>query len=209
MTYVFDRAYYNFSWWSRLNESGSYFVTRLKRRMVVKPVKKLGESDHIVSLSKRVSQGRKNPYQGNLRVVRVSDVTGKYADLTTNDVKSSAEELGRVYRKRWQIELFIKWIKQNLKIKSFYGRIINAIKAQVYIAMIGYLLMKILHKQLRIGGNVLEFSRIIRANLLNRMLNLKQIFTPPDKNKRPKNNPNQLELYMLDFLPDSYGFDRG
>ena len=174
ITYVFDRGYYNFEWWAEINNVGSYFITRLKKH--TKP-KYLGDhstpekgsdilEDHVIQLNQRMKSSRRNPYQKKLRRIITKDGEGNTVQLITNDFESSAQEIGDKYRSRWQIELFFKWIKQNLKIKRFYGLSANAIKTQVYIAMIGFLLMKLMHGVFDFGKAFTSFVKLTAQHLL-------------------------------------------
>jgi len=111
--------------------------------------------------------------------------------LVTNDFDSSSEEIGNLIR--WKIELFFKWIKQNLKITRFYGRSPNAIKTQIYIAMIGYLLVKMFHKIVNPKATLLEFLRVLRPHLLSHKGHIWRFWVyPPQKNNPP---PSQFSLF--------------
>ena len=124
-----------------------------------------------------------------MRRVIVRLDSGKELSLLTNVFKASAAEIAHRYKKRWQIELFFKWIKQNLKIRKMFGRSYNAIKTQVCIAMIAYLLLKILHKAVPIKMELLQFTRLIGAHLVTRA---KDIWRPFYKRKPPPINNYKL-----------------
>ena len=115
-TYVMDRGYYDFGFWAKLDEAGCRFVTRLKSQ-------------------------RRNPYPQPLREIVVQREAGGQLRLVTNDLDRPAEAIVDLYKTRWQIELFFKWIKQNLKIKSFLGTSLNAVTPQIITALIAYLLL--------------------------------------------------------------------
>ncbi len=154
-TYVFDRGYYDYNWWHQINCMQSVFVTRLKKNANIRVDQYLeipAEEDQILEDSivyfnnRRVkSRTEKNAYRDE----PVRRITVKREDkktpliIVTNDFKRTASEVAALYKKRWDIELFFKWIKQNLKIKSFLGRSENAVKVQIFTALISYLLLQI------------------------------------------------------------------
>lgn len=147
---TFDRGYNNYTQFSEFCNNGIYFVTRLKDNADYKVIKrrktrtKKITSDHIIQFT---GQTAKTKCSNELRRIRVVDSeTGKAIVLLTNMRSCSAEKVAEIYRKRWQIELFFKAIKQNLKIKRFYGTSENAVKTQIWIAMIVYLLFMMLKK---------------------------------------------------------------
>lgn len=150
-TYVFDKGYTDYGWWQAIVESGATFVTRLKsnaHRRAVRPSPAIGENilaDQSVQIGhKKPRGGAVNPlYATDLREVVVARDGKKPLHLITNDHSRPAVEIAELYKERWQIELFFKWIKQNLKIKSFLGRSENAVRMQIYIAMIAFCLLRL------------------------------------------------------------------
>lgn len=150
-TYVFDKGYYDYSWWFKLHQAGSLFVTRLKKNAGVEIVKErvIKEADRGMILEDTTIEfktnrggGSSNAYYGkSLRRIVVAR-PGKNTPivLVTNDKKRTARQISALYKQRWDIELFFKWMKQNLKIKKFLGRTENAVKIQIYCAIITYLL---------------------------------------------------------------------
>jgi len=147
---TFDRGYNNYAQFSEFCNNGVYFVTRLKDNADYKVIKrritrtKKITSDHIIQFT---GQTAKSKCSNELRRIRAVDSeTGKAIVLLTNMRSCTAEKVAEIYRKRWQIELFFKAIKQNLKIKRFYGTSENAVKTQIWIAMIVYLLFLMLKK---------------------------------------------------------------
>ena len=149
-TYVFDKGYCDYSWWHRIDRQGARFVTRLKKNAAVRiercrPIASgeeqiLGDSE--VSFVYRSNRGRhRNLYTGALRRIEVARLAGETLTLVTNDLTSPASAIAALYKERWQIELFFKWIKQNLKIKKFLGQKENAIRIQLITALIAYLLV--------------------------------------------------------------------
>jgi len=151
---VFDRAYYDFAWWNEIDASGSTLVTRPKSTLAYKVVKKLDNDSKYVANDQEIKLTSKKRYKytGRLRLVKAKvEIRGKIRSIQiiTNNFKLSAEEIVSLYKRRWEIELFFKWIKQNLKVKKFISENENAIKIQIIMAIIAYILIKIL--QIRSG----------------------------------------------------------
>lgn len=154
-TYVFDKGYYDYNWWFSISEAQGYFVSRFKKNAAVQLVEKRTiEAEHqeiiledaVVTFKyKHPGGNRVNNYHGTeLRRVTVHRPDKKTPIvLVTNDFKRTAEEIASLYKQRWGIELFFKWLKQNLKIKKFLGRSKNAVKIQIYTALITYMLASI------------------------------------------------------------------
>jgi hypothetical protein len=174
-TYVFDRAYYDFSWWARLDELTCRFVTRLKKHS---PVTVIAErdvtpespivSDCIVRLNERQSTARRNPMNRDLREVRVKTEDGKILRLITNDLKAPAEEIADLYKQRWEIELFFRWVKQNLKIHKFLGTSDNAVRIQIAVALITFILLRVAFRAQTAVRDLLAFVRLVRIHLHHR-----------------------------------------
>ena len=201
-TYVFDLGYYDFSWWARLHGAGCRIVTRLKthtrpRVIETRAVAPDGrvQSDRIIAIDGRLksARGARHPLAGILlrEVVVVID-TGRTLRLLTNDLEAPAERIGDLYKARWQIELFFRWVKQHLKIKRFLGTSENAIRAQIVVALIAFLILRIAHRATAFQASLLTFARLVRANLMHirPMQNLAQ---PPPPIAR---DPRQAELAL-------------
>jgi IS4 transposase len=172
-TYVFDLGYYDYGWWAELDAKGCRIVTRLKSNTPIEiieenPVPGDGPvlSDRIGYLPRRQARSRKNPYGDPVREVCVRLETGKVLRLLSNDLDASAEDIANLYKRRWEIELFFRWVKQNLKIKSFLGTSENAIRIQIAIALIVYLLLKLAFKAQKGVMTLLAFTRLVKANLM-------------------------------------------
>jgi IS4 transposase len=147
----------------------------------------------VVQLNQRLARSRKNPLQGHLREVTVALDNGTCVQVLTNDLTASASEIADLYKTRWQIELFFKWIKQNLRIKKFLGTSENAIKLQIIAALIAFLLLRISHKAILTTVSLQHFTRLVRANLLHRKSICELLHPPP-----PKLQPsNQLSMELL------------
>lgn len=150
--YVFDKGYYDYNWWAKIDGEEAKFVTRFKSdaALIVQEYKAIDPAkrdsvieDSLVRFKHKVPRGgKRNEYKGVLRRVVLAVEDGKKPlILATNDLESPAEKIGEYYKRRWQIELFFKWIKQHLKIKTFVGRSERAVKNQILCAMIAYLLL--------------------------------------------------------------------
>ena len=178
-TYVFDKGYYDYNWWHDIDQQDAYFVTRFKRNAALGVVKQnpidpkskhlVLEDALVIFTNKNPGAGRKNNYKKPIRrvTVRREDKSTPIV-LVTNDLKRSASEIASLYKSRWDIELFFKWLKQNLKIKTFIGRSENAVRTQIYIALITYLLVGIYQKK-QVGViSLTTFLSILTVTLFQR-----------------------------------------
>jgi len=174
-TYVFDLGYYDYGWWAMLHQAGCRIVTRLKANTpfdVVEDRPVPGEasilSDRIGYLPKRLAASRKNPMSELVREIKVVIHRGKVLRIFTNDLAASAQEIAELYKRRWAIELFFRWVKQTLKIGHFFGTSENAVRVQITVALIAFLLLRLAHDANRIVSSPLAFARLVRANLMHR-----------------------------------------
>jgi hypothetical protein len=198
-TYVFDKAFVDYAWWRQLDEAGCCFVTRPKTNVPLRviekrPVSKRDRqqasilSDAIVALTSQQRARLPIPLR---RIVLRRD-NGRFFTLLTNDLKRPAGAIAALYRKRWQIELLFRWIKQHLKIRTFLGRSENAIRLQIFAAMIAYLLLRIAARGSRSTVPALRFADLVRARLFERRP-LDRIDKPTELPPvRHLNPPNQL-----------------
>ena len=176
---VFDRGFTDYGWYSSLMTNGIYFVTRLKSN---------ADFEYLLKRSGRKSRGVTNDQQiqlkgidDPLRLVSYTDLeTGKQYRFITNAHHLKASEIAAIYKERWQIELFFKWIKQNLKIKTFLGTSRNAVLTQIWIALCVYLLVAFLNFKAKLGSSMQQVLRVLQLNLFERR-NLFDLFKPPDK----------------------------
>ena len=197
--YVFDLGYYSFTWWSRLDAAGCRFVTRLRKNspvevIAMRHVLKDGPiiEDRIVRLRGRLGHTRIHPLDRDLRELHVVIETGKMLRIVTNDLTSPAEVIADLYKTRWEIELFFRWIKQTLKIRKFLGTTENAIRIQIAAALIAYLLLRILHAGQSAIPSLLTFARLVRANLMHQR-SIIELGQPPP---RRISDPRQQELAL-------------
>lgn len=184
-TYVFDLAYYDYSWWADLDAAGCRLVTRLK---VNTPLSVVAEnavpegspilSDRIGHLPARQARSRKNPFQDPVREVRVRTETGKILRIVTNDLDAPADEIAELYKRRWQIELFFRWVKHTLKIRHFLGTSENAVRIQIAVALIAFLLLRMAHAAQNSVESLLAFARLVGDNLMQRRP-INRLLEPP------------------------------
>lgn len=175
-TYVMDKGYTDYNWWHKINEKGAFFITRIKKNAALKVMKTHEtkadniELDQTIYLTNRKARGKAINHYTNkdLRRVTVCREDGKFLVIITNDFDRSAEEIAYCYKKRWQIELFFKWLKQKLKLKSFFGLSENAVKIQIYCVLISYLLMHQLKKLSTQFSHISEVEIWLQHGLLIR-----------------------------------------
>ena len=197
--YVMDRGYIDFERLGRLSEAGSFFVTRAKsnlkvqRRYSHKVDKSTGLiCDQTVMLTVFYSR---QGFDAPLRRVRFKDPeSGKTLVFLTNNFALPALTITQLYRCRWQIELFFKWIKQHLRIKAFFGTTENAVKTQIWIAVSVYVLIAIVRKRLNVSVSLYELLQILSLTVFERVP-LIQLFTQHDPAHDSINSQNQLNLF--------------
>lgn len=184
-TYVFDLGYYDYAWWAALDAAGCRIVTRFKSNTPLDVVTQLSVakdsnilSDRIGFLPARQAGSRRNPMQDAVREIRVTTETGKVLRILSNDLDASAEEIADLYRRRWAIELFFRWIKQTLKITRFVGICENAVRIQIAVALIAFLLLRLAQAAQTAIQSPVVFSRLIRANLMHRR-SFNNLLEPP------------------------------
>jgi hypothetical protein len=196
--YIMDRGYLDFARLHRLHQAGSFFVTRAKanlrftRRYSLPTDRSSGIiCDQLGTLTGFYSQQH---FPTTIRRIKIKDAEGKTLVFLTNHLDLSAQSIADLYRCRWQIELFFKWIKQHLRIKSFFGISENAVKSQIWIAVSVYVLVAILRKRLNITASLYEMLQILSLTMFERMaLNQLLARTPQDTNS--PDSTNQLFLF--------------
>ena len=192
---VFDKGFTSYPWFRLLGAKGVFFVTRLKRNAVFKFLerrlvnRKTGvTSDHIIEVS---SRGK------SLRLRRIGyrdQETGKHYEFLTNHFRLSAKTIADIYKDRWQIELFFKEIKQNLRIKTFVGNSENAVLIQIYTALTVYLLLAYQKFLSRLGLSVQQLFQLIQLNLLGEA-SLDELLNP-----RRQKFDNSYNFTLLDYI---------
>jgi len=194
---VMDRGFVDFGWFGQLNQNGVVFVTRIKtdtryevveRRPVVSGSGVI--SDEIIRLTSPATRKR---YPQTLRLVTIETEQGEQLGFLTNQMTLAASTIAEIYKDRWQIEVFFKLIKQNLRIKSFVGTSANAVWTQIWTALIAMLVIRFLQLKARFGWSFSNLVYFLRMNLLvyrDLWDWLQNPFTAPP----PKPLPTQLEL---------------
>ena len=196
--YIMDKAYIDFERLFTLHKQGAYYVTRAKdnmcfRRIYSQPVdKKTGVLyDQIGMLETYKS---KKEYPDKLRRIKYyDDQSKKIFIFLTNNTELKASEIAFLYKKRWEVELFFKWMKQHLKIKSFWGTSINAVKIQIYCAIIAYCLIAIVGNKLKVDRPIYEILQILSISLLDKAP-VKEILTNCDYKDVKELNNIQLKI---------------
>ncbi len=200
-TYVFDKGYYHFGWWKKINAANAFFVTRakvntrLRARKYRCVRKKVGDGFTIIDDAEVVLTSKGDSRLPiPLRRIRVRRDKGGVITLLTNDLARSAVEIAALYKARWQIELLFRWIKQHLNIRKFLGTNNNAIRLQIIAAMIAYLLLRIAARLNSVKMLPLRFAELLRQRLFMRQP-VAAIHKPPPVNPakpKPKWSPDQL-----------------
>ncbi len=168
-----DRGYNDYTWYKQLTEKGIFLVTRLKTNAQYRVVERCAvlknkgvTSDQIIEFT-GVQIAKKCPIQ--LRRIGYRDAeTGKHYVFLTNNFKLAARTIADIYKARWQVELFFKWIKQNLKIKSFIGTSKNAVMTQIWIALCVYLLLAFIKFQSKLTKSMQQILRLLQLNLFEK-----------------------------------------
>jgi hypothetical protein len=196
-TYVFDLGYYDFGWWVKMHEAGCRIVTRFKSHTPLtvtceQAVAAEGSvlSDRIGLLPARQAASRRNPFTDPVREITVRTQNGKTLRLLSNDLDATAQDIADLYKRRWAIELFFRWVKQTLKIRHFLGNSENAVRIQIAVALIAYLILKIALADQKIVHSPLAFARLVRINLMHRRAT-DQLLRPPSQKHK---NQNQMEF---------------
>ena len=197
--YVLDRGYLDFARLYRFHQAAAFFVTRAKTnlqfaRRYSHPVDKttgIRCDQTIVLTGPRTA----TLYPLPLRRIRYTDPgTGKRLVFLTNDVTLPALTIAQLYKSRWQVELFFKWIKQHLRIKAFYGTSANAVKTQVWIAVSVYVLVAILKKRLALPQSLYTILQVLSVTLFERMPLIQALTITPDSTSEDE-ACNQLLLF--------------
>jgi hypothetical protein len=199
--YVMDRGYLDFSRLYRIHTAQAYFLTRAKKNFDFERIysaevdKSTGiKCDQTIKLCGfYVSQD----YPIQMRRIKLYDIeTNKTLVFLTNNFELTALEIAILYKHRWFIETFFKWIKQHLKIKSYWGRSPNAVKTQIWIAISVYVIVLIMKKKLNLTQSIYEILQILSINIFDKEP-LYQLFSKPDLQYFKEQDYNQLKLFDL------------
>jgi hypothetical protein len=199
--YVMDRGYVDFERLYVFALSAAFFVVRTKSNVILQrryshPVDRTTgvRSDHTVILT---TIGSATVYPDALRRVSYLDVeTRKRFQFLTNNFTLPAVTIAQIYKSRWQVELFFKWIKQHLRIKAFYGTSENAVKTQIWIAVSVYVLVAIVRKRLLLSISLYQILQILSVTLFEKTPIL-QALQPPNSQETSSDDSNQLSLFTL------------
>jgi hypothetical protein len=198
-TYVFDLGYYDYRWWAKLDAAGCRIVTRLKSNTPLRLARDRSVPEGGSVLSDRVGhlparqvnpKSRRNPFTKPVREVRVKLESGKVLRILSNDLAAPAQQIADLYKRRWAIELFFRWVKQTLKIRHFLGTGENAVRIQIAVALIAFLLLRLAQATQSAVQTPLAFARLVRANLMHRRRIDRLLSLTPD----PQPDAGQLAL---------------
>jgi hypothetical protein len=199
--YVMDRGYLDFARLYTLHQTGAFFVTRAKRGMDAHRVYSMPADrttgiicDQRIALNGYYSA---KAYPEQLRRIRFKDPgTGKTLIFLTNNTTLPALTITALYKNRWQVELFFKWIKQHLRIKRFIGNSENAVKTQIWCAVATYVLIAIVKKELQIGVSLYTMLQILSVSVFEKT-HLQQAFPSYDYQSEQDSPDNQLTLFYF------------
>lgn len=199
--YIMDRGYIDYKRLFRIHEQGAYFVTRAKDNMSYRRVYSHEKDtdagvlyDQSVKLDNHYAS---RDYPVKIRRIKYRDAdTGKTLVFLTNNFQLKATDIAQLYKNRWKIELFFKWIKQHLKIKSFWGQSENAVKSQIWIAISVYVLVAIAKKRFMLKHSLYEILQVLSISILERVP-VNQLFTEYQLQYFKDQNDNQLKIFDL------------
>jgi len=197
--YVMDRAYLDFGRLYNISLASAFFVTCTKSNFVFNRLHSLPTGDSAGVLSDQIITLHgfysRKAYPDKLRRIRFLDVEhNRRLVFLTNNFALPAATIAQLYRSRWQVELFFKWIKQHLRIKAFYGTTPNALKTQIWIAISVYLLVAIVKKQLNLSGSLYKILQVVSVTVFEKTP-LLQAFSNLDIQDLESENCNQLNLF--------------
>lgn len=196
--YVVDKAYIDFKRLHKIHLNGSYFVTRAKnnmrfKRMYSNPVNK-NTGVQCDQIGKLETHYPKKDYPDKIRRIKYFDKDhNRVFVFITNNFDLEPLEIAALYKKRWEVELFFKWLKQHLKIKSFWGVTLNAVKTQMYCAIIAYCLVAIVGNKLKVNRTIYEILQILSISLLDKS-SIREVLTKSDYNNVKEQKFKQLKI---------------
>jgi len=188
---VFDKGYNSYDWHNTLTNKGLIWVTRIRGNAKYRVIERRDTSKYPNIISDQTieyssSQSKENKLKPIRRIGYRDPETNKHYAFITNQFQWSAQTIADIYKQRWQVELFFKWIKQNLKIKSFLGTSENAVMTQIMVALCNYLLLAFIKFQSKTKLSLQQIIRLIQVNLFSRrplseLIAPKNSSQPPDK----------------------------
>ena len=199
--YVMDRGYVDYKRLYKIHTANAFFVTRAKdnmnfRRVYSHPIDKSSGViyDQTILLNGYYSS---KDYPEKMRIVKFKDLqTGKVFMFLTNNFKITSSDVAQLYKHRWGIEMFFKWIKQHLKIKTFWGNSENAVKTQVWIAIAVYVLVAIAKKKFMLKQSLYEILQVLSISIFDKMP-INQLFQQTQLQYFKERNDNQLKMFDL------------
>ena len=197
--YVMDRGYMDFHRLFRLHQSGAFFVTRAKNNLRARRVYSAptDRSTGVIADQRVTLEGfyASQDYPEHIRRIRFADpATGQTLIFLTNNTSLPATTIATLYKNRWQVELFFKWIKQHLRIKHFFGTSENAVKTQIWSAVCTYVLIAIIKKKLQLNASLYTCLQILSVCIFEKT-ELSCALQPNDYTMKIQDNPNQLILF--------------
>ena len=197
--YVMDRGYMDFHRLFRLHQSGAFFVTRAKNNLRARRVYSAptDRSTGVIADQRVMLEGfyAIQDYPEHIRRIRFADpTTGQTLIFLTNNTSLPATTIAALYKNRWQVELFFKWIKQHLRIKHFFGTSENAVKTQIWSAVCTYVLIAIIKKELQLNASLYTCLQILSVCIFEKT-ELSCALQPNDYTMKIQDNPNQLILF--------------
>ncbi len=192
--HVFDRGYFDFGKFEEFCLKGIRFATRIKENTIISVVEEIPvPNDSSIKREAIVFLGKmKHP----LRLIETVDSEGKEIQIIVNDAKITAEEVSTLYRDRWQIELFFKWMKQHMVLKRMYGKSENAVHNQVYLAMITFCLTLLMKRKIQYKGSLLNLKKYLSAYILKRYIQFaKELFKPPGRTSRGRKRYDHEQIF--------------
>jgi len=192
--YIMDRGYVDFRRLNAIHTAGAFFVTRAKSNTRFN--RRYSQVTGGTITCDQVGTLENKNYPHTIRRIKYTDDLGHTYVFLTNNMKVSAESIALLYKHRWQIELFFKWIKQHLKIKRFWGHSVNAVKLQICIALCTYLIVAILKKKLHLKQNLYEILQILSVSLFDKS-GLTELFSRPSSTTEI--DDVEMTLQLFDF----------
>jgi len=196
--YIVDKGYIDFKRLYKLHLKGSFFVTRAKDNMRFKRMysRAVDKTTGVLydQIGKLEAYYSKKDYPEKFRRIKYYDQNRDRSFIfITNNMELKAEEIAMLYKKRWEVELFFKWMKQHLRIKSFWGTTMNAVKVQIYCAIIAYCLVAIVGNKLKVDRSIYEILQILSISLLDKT-SVREILTKCDYKNVKELNYKQLTI---------------
>jgi Domain of unknown function (DUF4372)/Transposase DDE domain len=199
--YVMDKGYIDYQRLYKINQSEAFFVTRAKDNMSYRRLYSNEKDkssgilfDQIIKLNNYYAS---KDYPEKMRMIKYYDsITGNTLIFITNNFDLKATEISQLYKNRWDIELFFKWIKQHLKIKTFWGHSENAVKTQIWIAVSTYVLVVIAKKKFNLGNTLYEILQILSISIFEKT-HINQLFQQTQLQYFKEQDSNQLNLFDL------------